>query len=212
MVNFQVGTKLQEGENIVSFKGDLVLKLKKARIAKEWRKKNSHNFTTVDGIFDLKQVSVGNGTYGTLHIDSYGNRESKLEIGNYCSVAREVRFILDGEHDINSVSLYPFRTRYLDGSVEAMSKGKIVVEDDVWIGERCLILSGVRIGQGAVIGAGSIVAKDVPPYAVFAGGRIVKYRFSDEEINQLLEFDYGKLTCELIEGNADDLYNDLEKF
>lgn len=196
----------------MSIKGDIGLALKKRKLAKQWRTLNSHNFTTVDGVFNLSQVSVGRGTYGTLHVDSFGNTQSRLTIGHYCSIAREVRFIIDGEHDLSEVSLYPFKRRYLGADNEAMSKGGIQVDDDVWIGERCLILSGVHIGQGAVIGAGSVVAKDIPPYAVFAGGRILKYRFTEQQIEQLLKFDFGKLTPDDIRTYQKQLYSGFDGF
>ncbi|MBM6929940.1 CatB-related O-acetyltransferase [[Clostridium] spiroforme] len=86
-----------------------------------------------------------------------------------------------------------------DGT-SAISKGSITVSDDVWIGTRAIILSGVNIGQGAIIAAGSVVTKDVPAYAVVAGipARIIKYRFSNEMINLLLKFDFSKLDKDFI--------------
>lgn len=70
---------------------------------------------------------------------------------------------------------------------EATSKGDIVVKDDVWIGYGSIILSGVHIGQGAVIAAGSVVSHDVPPYAIVGGvpARLIKYRFSEEMTKKL---------------------------
>ena len=65
---------------------------------------------------------------------------------------------------------------------------KIVIGNDVWIGARCIIFEGVTIGDGAVIAAGSIIRKDVPPYAVVGGvDRIIKYRFNQETIDKLLK-------------------------
>ena len=62
-------------------------------------------------------------------------------------------------------------------SFESISKGPIILEDDVWIGENCIILSGVKIGQGAVIAAGAIVTNDIPPYAIAGGvpAKVIKY-------------------------------------
>lgn len=75
-----------------------------------------------------------------------------------------------------------------------------------------MILSGVHIGQGAVVAAGAVVTKDVPPYAIVGGvpAKVIKYRFSPEVIEQLLELDYSKLTDDMIRERIDDLYTSLD--
>lgn len=192
--------------------GDIKLSLKKNKINRAWRKNNSHNFTTVDGVFNANQVTVGKATYGTLHVDSFGNPNSKLTIGSYCSIASDVVFVLDGEHPLDHGLTYPFKERILGKKGEAFAKGEIKVADDVWIGERAIVLSGVNIGQGAVIGAGSIVTKDVPPYAVFAGGKIIKYRFTEDVIEKLMNFDISSIDIEEIENNLEVLYSNINEF
>ena len=172
----------------------------KAEWDKKWRELNKHNFTDIANRFpkniNIKDiVTVGNGTYGYLNIRYFWDKQEHLSIGNYCSIAEGVLFLTGGNHPLDTLSSYPFDTSYNTGvKYSTPTKGAIVVEDDVWIGINAIILSGVTIGQGAVIGAGSVVAKDVPPYAIYAGNRVVKYRFSDEIINKLLSFDYSKLT------------------
>ena len=96
--------------------------------------------------------------------------------------------------------------------MEAISKGDIIVDDDVWIGYGATILSGVHIGQGAVVAAGAVVTKDAPPYAIVGGvpARVIKYRFSPEVIEQLLKLDYSKLTDNMIRERIDDLYTSLD--
>ena len=81
---------------------------------------------------------------------------------------------------------------------------------DVWIGYGATICSGVHIGRGAIIGAGTVVAKDVPPYAIFANGKIIKYRFEDEIIEKLKKVDYTKLSKEKIQEKMDILYQDID--
>ena len=196
----------------MSLFGDIKLSLKKNKVNRTWRKSNKHNITTVDGVFNMDQVKVGKATYGTLHVDSFGNSKSKLNIGSYCSIASDVVFVLDGEHSLDHALTYPFKEQILGQKGEAFAKGEINVADDVWIGERAIILSGVSIGQGAVIGAGSVVAKDVPPYAVFAGGKIIKYRFTDDVIEKLLKLDISSIEIEEVANNLDNLYANIDEF
>lgn len=180
------------------------------KFRRTWRKINNHNNTTVKNVFPLEKVSVGKKTYGELYVKTYGNVDERLIIGSYCSIAGDVKFLLGGEHYYKGLSTFPFR-KYICGLKEnTLTKGPIVMKDDVWIGEGSLILSGVTIGQGAIIAAGSIVAKDIPPYAIYAGGRIIKYRFSDDLIDKLIKLDYEKLEEEKIKNNIELLYTDLE--
>ena len=91
---------------------------------------------------------------------------------------------------------------------ETQAKGDIIVNDDVWIGDSALILSGVEIGQGAVIAAGAVVTEDVPPYAVVGGvpARVIKYRFTDDVIKELVKIDYAKVDRKFIELHEDIWY------
>ena len=159
----------------------------------KWHKKNLHNRTYVKNIFPIDKVEVGNQTYGALRVFSFGNPNEKLKIGHFCSIASEVCFLLGGGHKMTCLSTFPFEKLIFNVPYEATTKGPIIVQDDVWIGHGCIILSGVTIGQGAVIGAGSVVSKDIPPYAIFAGNRIIKYRFEQTIIQKLLKIDYSKL-------------------
>ena len=95
---------------------------------------------------------------------------------------------------------------------ERFSKGNIEVDDDVWIGYGATIMSGVHIGQGAVVAAGAVVTKDVAPYAIVGGvpAKIIKYRFPETMIEELLKIDYSKLTEEAIKSHIDELYTELE--
>ncbi len=184
---------------------------KKMNQAKEqWRIKNSHNNTNIIDIFP-DVVTVGNGTYGNINIRWFWDKQEHLSIGHFCSIAEGVLFLTGGNHRLSTLSSFPFDAYYDTGkSSLAPTKGPIVVGDDVWIGINSTILSGVTIGQGAVIGAGSVVAKDVPPYAIYAGNRVVKYRFDEDTIRKLLKFDYSKLTGEEIIKNRDLLYKDID--
>ena len=100
-------------------------------------------------------------------------------------------------HRMSSITTYPFNimneewrkssTTHID---ELPHKGDTVIGNDVWIAHNAVILPGVHIGDGAIIGAYSVVAKDIPPYAIAVGNpaRIVKFRFDDEMVDLLLKF------------------------
>ena len=178
----------------------------------KWRAHNKHNGTYPITIFDEEAVNVGNMTYGELYVLKYG-KEGKLRIGHFCSIAPHVVFILSADHYLNHFSTFPFKVKMLGiEKVESISKGNITIDDDVWIGYGATILSGVHIGQGAVVAAGSVVVNDVPPYAIVGGvpAKVIKYRFSPEMIEELLKVDYSKLTKEMIEEHIDDLYAELK--
>ena len=189
----------------------IIFKIKERKLNKKWRKRNKHNFTIIKNLPDISLITVGNYTYGMINLMSASNK-SKLKIGNFCSIANGVKFILNGDHELNNLSTYPFKVKLLNHKEEAITKGDIVVEDDVWIAENALILSGVHIGQGAVIGAGAVVTKDVPPYAVMGGvpARIIKYRFSEEIIKRLEKIDFTKLDKNFINSHINDLYKKIE--
>lgn len=136
-------------------------------------------------------VVIGRGSYGVDRRTIQGlSPDAPVTIGNFCSFGPETLIFSKTDHPIDLPSTYPLRTRILhprQGNRDAVTKGGVRIGHDVWVGARAMILSGVTIGNGAVIGAGSIVAKDVPPYAVVVGnpGRLIKYRFSEERIDAL---------------------------
>lgn len=172
----------------------------------EWRKNNQHNATIPGVVFPVERVRVGKMTYGEVNVYGFDRPDTTLTIGNYCSIAGEVQFWIGGEHPINFLSTFPFAYKYgWDEYIhpEFASKGSINIKDDVWIGERAIILSGVTIGQGAVVGAGSVVTKDIPPYSIYAGGKIVKQRFAESIISELVKFDYGDLDVDVYKDVCD---------
>lgn len=160
------------------------------------------------GYFEINTVSVGKETYGLLNIISH-NEVNRLEIGNYCSIAPNVVFVLSGEHATDYISTFPFKTHTLKSQkYEAESHGNIIVDDDVWIGTGAIIMSGVHIHQGAVIAAGAVVTKDVQPYEIVGGipAKTLRKRFEQDIINELLNVDYSALDKQQIKEHIDDLY------
>lgn len=177
-----------------------------------WRKNNQHNSTYMGCYFNSDKVRVGKYTYGVLNIHSSDCDNEGLTIGDFCSISGSAEFLLAGEHITNRITTYPIKQILLLNGKDTVTKGRIVLEDDVWVGERALVLSGVHIGQGAVVAAGAVVTKDVPPYSIVGGvpAQVIKYRFEPEMIEELLKVDYSKLTKEMIEEHIDDLYTELK--
>lgn len=154
-----------------------------------------------ENVFNINRVfSVGGGTYGFFRVIEFGEMDQcKLKVGNYCSIGQEVTFILGGEHPIHKMSTFPYDKKIVHTSDSVRpQKGDIIIEDDVWIGFGATILSGVKIGQGAIIGAKSVVAKDIPPYSIYAGGKIIKYRFNEEIREKLMRLKYERLNTEMV--------------
>lgn len=193
--------------------GKLIIGFRKVWREIEWRMKNSHNDTRLLGDpLNADIASVGSKTYGRIFISGYGGRGA-VTIGSYCSIAPQVTFVTGNEHALDRISTFPFLVKAIGScKSESISKGGIVVEDDVWIGFGATILDGVHVGQGAVIAAGAVVAKDVPPYAIVGGvpAQVIKYRFDSELIDALLAVDYSQLTDDLVRGNISALYSQLE--
>jgi len=137
----------------------------------------------------LAKYEIGEWTYGHPKVLDWGTG-AKLKIGRFCSIAGGVTIFVDGEHHTDWVSTFPF-SRLVAEKQEAVrcvvSKGDLIIGNDVWICDGVAILSGVRIGNGAVVGARSLVTKDVPPYAVVGGNpaRVLGFRFNDGQIAQL---------------------------
>lgn len=190
--------------------GHLVLRIRSNAMYKKWRRSNPNNRTIAIKETRPEMVQIGNYSYGPVNISSMTD-ENKLVVGNFVSIAEDSLFLLGADHVINHLSSYPFRTM-IDNGIDAISKGDIIIDDDVWIGRRATILSGVHIGQGAVIAAGAVVTKDVAPYAVVGGvpARIIKYRFNQDIIDYLLTLDYSSLTENLIKEHIDDLYKAID--
>ena len=134
----------------------------------------------------------------------------KLIIGKFCMIASGVEFIMNGaNHLVDAVSSYPFAIFGGDWGGAMVGKnypnrGDIVVGNDVWIGYKATILSGVKIGDGVIIGAKSIVANDVPPYSIVAGNpaKIIRKRFDEATIERLLQLKWWHWDLEKITRNV----------
>jgi len=154
-----------------------------------------------------KNIIVGDFTYFadtdfesrvTHHYEFYGDR---LVIGKFCQIAKGVEFVMNGvNHQMNAASTFPFYifAGWSQGvpPLEKMPlKGDTVIGNDVWIGQNATILPGVRIGDGAIIGANSTVGSKVSPYTIVAGNpaKPIRKRFDDEMIGLMLRLRWWNL-------------------
>lgn len=187
--------------------------IKLVMFQEKWRKFNKHNYTTASRIFPMNIVEVGKMTYGPLDIHSWGNEEEKLIIGDLVSISSGVKFLLGGNHRIDTVSTYPFKVKVMGEESEATTKGPVIVGDDVWIGMDAMILSGVTIGKGAVVAARSVITKDIPPFAIVAGNpaKIIKYRFTEDLLETLVSSNNLSLDKEFVEREIENLYTKLDQ-
>lgn len=137
------------------------------------------------------EMKIGNNVY----IGKYCTIQADIEMGNNIEIANTVGLIGRYDHDYSKVGVSIKDAPWI-GDVHYDFKGlnqKIVIDDDVWIGYGSVVFTGVHIHRGAIIAAGSIVTKDVPPYAIVAGNpaRIKSYRFTEEQIKEHERVLYG---------------------
>lgn len=154
----------------------------------------------------------------THHYEIIGD---KLIIGKFCAIGKGVEFIMNGaNHRMNSASTYPFNImgggweRFTPSLKDLPIKGDTVVGNDVWIGQNVTVLPGVHIGDGAIIGANSVVSKDVQPYTVVGGNpiKLIRRRFDDGTTEFLLGLKWWDWSAEKIFKNLELLCSgDLSK-
>lgn len=135
----------------------------------------------------------------------------RLIIGKFCSIACGAKFLFNSaNHALKPIATYPFPIFWKEWGLEMTAitdawdnKGDIVIGNDVWIGYEAVIMSGVTIGDGAIIGTRAVVTKDVPPYAIVGGvpAKIIRKRFDDKTIGTLLRLQWWNWPPEKIKRN-----------
>ena len=152
-------------------------------------------------------MRVGRYTYGhrgiTVH---HWGEPAELIIGSFCSIASNVHVFLGGSHRTDRITTYPFGHIHQDifnthdGSGHPVTNGNVIIGNDVWLGHGATIMSGIRVGDGAVVAAMAHVVKDVPPYAIVGGNpaRVIRHRFPPETIQALLSLQWWNWSDERI--------------
>ena len=156
-----------------------------------------------DFVSDPRQFENNNVLY------HYPINNDRLIIGKFCSIACGAKFLFtSANHTLRSLSTYPFPLFFEEWEMDKKqvasawdNKGDIVIGNDVWIGYEAIILSGVNIGDGAIIGARAVVTKDVPAYTVVGGipAKEIKKRFDSETINKLQQIQWWNWSFEKIQ-------------
>jgi virginiamycin A acetyltransferase len=170
------------------------------------------------------QIIIGDYTYYDDPVDSenfernvlylYPFIGDKLIIGKFCAIAQDVKFIMNGaNHKIDCLSTFPFSIfnngweKVVPQISELPYKGDTVINNDVWIGYESLIMPGVKIGDGAIIAARSLVSSDVAPYTVVGGNpaKLIKQRFPPETVKTLLDIKWWDWEAEKISRNLENI-------
>lgn len=149
----------------------------------------------------------------------YPVNHEKLIIGKFCSIACGAKFLFNSaNHTLKSLSTYPFALMYDEWNMDKKdvakgwdNKGDIVIGNDVWIGYNAIILSGVKIGDGAIVATGAVVTKDVKPYEIVGGipAKIIRKRFSDEVIIKLQKMKWWNWPADKIKRNLTAIQNGI---
>jgi acetyltransferase-like isoleucine patch superfamily enzyme len=159
-------------------------------------------------------VTIGSHAYVGAH-----SQVQYATVGSYVSIGPEVRIGLGG-HPVHLVSTYPSfyasnasTVVPLNSSLRVEEYARVTVGNDVWIGARAMVMDGVEIGHGAVVAAGAVVTKNVPPYAIVGGvpARLIRYRFPPDVIGALLRIGWWNWPYDLVRQRAGD-FADVTRF
>lgn len=155
------------------------------------------------------------GAHSTApRIISFIGDQGLVTIGRWCSIERSAQVFVGGEHRTDRPSQYPLRLELkVPGLLEdgiPFSKGPVVIGNDVWLGWECVVMSGVTIGDGAVVGARAVVTRDVAPYSVVAGvpARHIKWRFDRPQREALQRIAWWDWPDAKVRAHVDELLGD----
>lgn len=202
----------------------------------QWKiypRSQGHSTVYLQNVVDDPSISVGDYTIYDDFVNDprdfqrnnvlyhYPINRERLVIGKFCSIACGAKFLFNSaNHTLRSLSTYIFPVLFEEWGLDVAripeawdNRGDIVIGNDVWIGYEAVVLAGVTIGDGAIVAARAVVTKDVPPYTIVGGvpARPIRRRFSDSEIDQLLELKWWDWPEEKIAANLNAIQSgDLE--
>jgi len=175
-------------------------------------------------IENIHLLHAGRGTYfdRTINIFSWSDK-FHIYLGSYVSIGRDCNFFLHANHRTDWITTSSQLWGPVSDDVADMHmrighptcNGDIHVGNDVWIGAKATVMSGVKINDGAVVAACSVVTKDVPPYAIVGGNpaKIIKYRFTEEQIDSLLKIKWWEWEEQKIKEEAMNMWStDINEF
>lgn len=186
------------------------------------------SYATEDCVFSAhnriyRRAYLRNCSLGRMSYVAEGSRIGFADIGAFSSIGPNVSLGGLGWHPINRLSTHPafYSTRLQAGASFTTAESGIdheaelprtKVGNDVWMGVGCIVLDGLTIGDGAVIAAGAVVTKDVPPYAIVGGvpARIIRYRFNEETIQALLKWRWWELDNKRLQAVAQRFMDDMQ--
>lgn len=203
-----------------------------------YKKLTEHNHIALSALWDtstrftkythiLRGSKMNDVTAGRYTRIGDGVKVTNADLGNFAVLSKDT-VVGTGAHPTNYIT--PHSIFYKKGAwpwhddwiapIDFNKKRRITIGNDVWIGRRCMVLDGVTIGDGAIVAAGAVVTKDIPPFAIAGGvpAKVIKYRFEPEVIEKLLEIKWWNLPDDEITKVIDLFHKknptleDLEKF
>ena len=168
-------------------------------------------YNTVYSYVSLNQIELGDFTY----ISDYTSI-LRTTIGKFCSIGPDCKIGLGKHPTKDFVSTHPvFFSTLKQAQVTFADRNYfdefayIIIGNDVWLGANVIVVDGVKIGDGAIVAAGSVVTKDIPPYTIVGGvpAKIIKYRFEKEEIKKLLQLKWWDMDVEYLKENFIKFHN-----
>jgi acetyltransferase-like isoleucine patch superfamily enzyme len=170
---------------------------------------------TVGSRTKLRRVSVGRYSYiaNQTHLNN-------VEIGSFCSISQRVMNHLGNHPTRTFVSTHPAfyalnspTPTFADKETFSDYGEKVTIGHDVWIGSEVLLMDGIKIGNGAIVAARSVVTHDVPPYAIIGGipARLIRYRFDEKTIQRLEDFQWWNKGLDWMKSNVDS-FQDISIF
>ena len=168
-------------------------------------------YNTIYNEVSLNEVTLGDFTYIA------GNTSIlRTTIGKFCSIGPDCKIGLGKHPTKDFVSTHPvFFSTLKQAQVTFADRNYfdefayIIIGNDVWLGANVIVVDGVKIGDGAIVAAGSVVTKDIPPYTIVGGvpAKIIKYRFEKEEIEKLLQLKWWDMDVEYLKENFIKFHN-----